>query len=65
LTDALKKSLEAKTFRQWRLEQLLFQHRRLPVLFYTNTGIVQKFMSNIVKQNRYIAKIIIAIQSIQ
>jgi hypothetical protein len=33
LTDALKKSLEAKTFRLWRLEQLLFQHGRLPVCF--------------------------------
>ena len=31
LTDALKKSLEAKTFRLLRLEQLLFQHGRLPV----------------------------------
>jgi hypothetical protein len=65
LTGALKKSLEAKTFRLWRLEQLLFQHGRLHVLFYTNIGIVKKFMSKIVKQNRYIAKIIIAIQSIQ
>ena len=32
-TDALKKSLEARTFRLWRLEQLLFQHGRLPVCF--------------------------------
>jgi hypothetical protein len=28
LIDALKKNLEAKTFRLWRLEQLLFQHGR-------------------------------------